>query len=248
MMVVDLYLHLLVAHMIQNTALIKEFKENLKNSFFKFYIIFSIDFEIYNKMIDFRKYFLETKHLCILEKMPIIHNSTKEKLQKIYDDWDEKHTYKTSNNFPIKGLQFFDKILIKYVKCDKNDVKLFIKEVNEVFKLNYEKFKQEGKNNLEISKEQENEEDIPENTHKKRKKLKTDDQVNENDLLNKEEFQQNMIENSNLNIKKLFKSYENDDSSDFSNILKIVENNEESNDVNEYDTFIKRFKPTEEDL
>ncbi|OQS55352.1 hypothetical protein EHP00_1659 [Ecytonucleospora hepatopenaei] len=142
MMVTDLYMHVIVAHIIQGFTLTDEFKELLETSLDNVKIIFSIDFSFYNKMIGFKKYFNRLKNLSILKKTSFCQNNvTLNELESIYKDWDEINKYKKKCTFRIRRDHFYGKHKLKHIECTKQDIKSFMLDVNVKYINNLKPFK-----------------------------------------------------------------------------------------------------------
>ncbi|OQS53751.1 hypothetical protein EHP00_2318 [Ecytonucleospora hepatopenaei] len=145
MMVTDMYMHVSVAHIIQGFTIIDEFQKLLNVYTDNVKAIFSIDFVLYNKMIRFKKYFTELKNLCILEEMDFSQNNvtkivrnivTKNELTIMYKDWNENNIFKNKDTLRVKRKSFCDKYKLKHIEYTINDIKKFMKDVNDVYKNN----------------------------------------------------------------------------------------------------------------
>ncbi|OQS53439.1 hypothetical protein EHP00_2505 [Ecytonucleospora hepatopenaei] len=159
MVATDLIVHVSVAHILQSCVLFDELKEFLNSSLNKIKLIFSIDFKLYNKMIRFKKYFIQLENFCILGEMNFIQNNvtdiiTNNELEKKYKDWDEINKLKNKYILRVKRKQFCDKYKLKHIDCSKHDIKKFMKDINDVYKNNLKNITKNNDDNKIFIKEE----------------------------------------------------------------------------------------------
>ncbi|OQS54964.1 hypothetical protein EHP00_2707 [Ecytonucleospora hepatopenaei] len=156
MMLTDMYMHVSVAHIIQAFTIIDEFQNLLNMYTDNVKAIFSIDYTLYNKMIRFKKHFIQLENFCILEDMDFSQNNvtnnvtnivTKNELAIIYKDWDENNIFKNKNTLRVKRKLFCAKYNLKHIAYTDNEIKKFMKDVNDVYKNNLKNVTKSNKNN-----------------------------------------------------------------------------------------------------
>ncbi|OQS53510.1 hypothetical protein EHP00_1841 [Ecytonucleospora hepatopenaei] len=161
MIVTDMYMHVSVAHIIQGFTIIDEFQNLLNMYEDNVKSIFSIDFKLYNKMIRFKKYFIQLENFCILGEMNFIQNNvtdiiTNNELEKKYKDWDEINKLKNKYILRVKRKQFCDKYKLKHIDCINYEIKKFMKDVNDVYKNNLKNITKNNDDNKIFLKEESN--------------------------------------------------------------------------------------------
>ncbi|OQS54064.1 hypothetical protein EHP00_2223 [Ecytonucleospora hepatopenaei] len=65
---------------------------------------------------------------------------TKNELTIMYKDWNENNIFKNKDTLRVKRKSFCDKYKLKHIEYTINDIKKFMKDVNDVYKNNLKKY------------------------------------------------------------------------------------------------------------